>query len=99
MTEPTMGATIPRFSLLAAASVLPSTLAAQDSAPPESHDMRLVGYSDLQARTAYQPTIARQGARWILYVGHHGDQKLNPLTNQLEHNGTSILDVTDPAQP
>jgi len=39
--------------------------------------MRLVGYSDLQARTAYQPTIQKQGKRWIAYIGHHGDKKLN----------------------
>ena len=62
-------------------------------------NMRLVGYSDLQARTAYQPTIQKQGQRWIAYVGHHGDHKLNPLTGQMEDNGTSILDVTDPKKP
>ena len=65
----------------------------------ESLNMRLVGYSDLQARTAYQPTIQKQGNRWIAYVGHHGDHKLNPLTGQMEDNGTSILDVTDPKKP
>jgi hypothetical protein len=61
--------------------------------------MRLVGYSDLQARTAYQPTISKQGARWIAYIGHHGDKKPNALTGAVENNGTSIVDVTDPAQP
>ena len=65
----------------------------------EAVNMRLVGYSDLQARTAYQPTIQKQGQRWIAYVGHHGDFKLNPLTGQMEDNGTSILDVTDPKKP
>src|SRR4029453_4916367 len=39
---------------------------------PEAKDMRLVGYSDLQARSAYQPLIHRQGDRWIAYIGHHG---------------------------
>jgi len=82
-----------------ALAIASDTAQAQEPSQAESLDMRLVGYHDLQARTAYQPTIAKQGNRWILYVGHHGDQKLNPLTNQLEHNGTSILDVTDPAQP
>jgi hypothetical protein len=77
---------------------LPLGAFAQETAA-ESRDMRLVGYSDLQGRTAYQPTIVHQGARWIAYVGHHGDQKPNPLTGALEHNGTSIVDVTDPAQP
>jgi hypothetical protein len=69
-----------------------------------SHDMRLVGYNDLQARSAYQPTIAHQGDRWIAYIGHHGGnaeipQPVNPLTGQPEYNGTSIVDVTDPKHP
>ena len=40
--------------------------------PPEAKNMRLVGYNDLQARSAYQPTIHKQGDRYIAYVGHHG---------------------------
>ena len=46
--------------------------------PPEAKNMRLVGYNDLQARSAYQPTIARQGERYIAYVGHHGGKSDNP---------------------
>ncbi len=38
---------------------------AQVGAQPEALNMRLAGYSDLQARTAYQPTIQKQGKRWI----------------------------------
>jgi hypothetical protein len=68
---------------------------AQDN-KAEKHNMELVGYSDLQGRSAYQPTIHKQGNRWIAYVGHHGDNLLNPLTGQKENNGTSIVDVTDP---
>ena len=30
-------------------------------APPEQSNMKLVGWSDLQARSAYQPTIHKQG--------------------------------------
>ena len=41
-------------------------------------NMKLEGYNDLQGRTAYQPTLQKQGARWIAYIGHHGDNKLNP---------------------
>ena len=41
-------------------------------APPEASNMRLVGSNDLQARSAYQPTIHHQGDRWIAYIGHHG---------------------------
>src|SRR5438128_8319032 len=39
----------------------------------EQHDMALVGYHDLQGRTAYQPLVRKHGDRWIAYVGHHGD--------------------------
>jgi hypothetical protein len=65
----------------------------------ESKNMALVGYNDLQARTAYQPTIQKQGDRWIAYIGHHGDKKINPLNGKMEDNGTSIIDVTDPKKP
>ncbi len=72
--------------------------------PPEAKNMRLVGYSDLQARSAYQPVIHKQGNRYIAYIGHHGGtpeipKPRNPLTGQDEYNGTSIIDVTDPAHP
>ena len=73
-------------------------------APPEAMNMRLVGCNDLQGRSAYQPTVHRQGNRYIAYIGHHGGtpevpKPLDPLTGQLEFNGTSIVDVTDPAHP
>ena len=72
--------------------------------PPEARNMRLVGHNDLQARSAYQPIIHRQGDRYIAYVGHHGGTQsvpkpVNPLNGQAEFNGTSIVDVTDPKQP
>jgi hypothetical protein len=72
--------------------------------PPEARNMRLVGHNDLQARSAYQPVIHRQGDRYIAYVGHHGGTQstpkpVNPLNGQAEFNGTSIIDVTDPKQP
>src|SRR6266566_8199920 len=70
----------------------------------EAKNMNLVGYNDLQGRSAYQPTIHKQGDRWIAYIGHHGGtdaipRPTNSLTGQPEFNGTSILDVTDPARP
>ena len=73
-------------------------------APPEASNMKLLGWSDLQARSAYQPTIHQQGGRWIAYIGHHGGtddipKPVNPMTGQAEPNGTSIIDVTDPATP
>jgi hypothetical protein len=72
--------------------------------PPEASNMRLVGYNDLQHRSAYQPTIHHQGDRYIAYIGHHGGtpevpKPLDPITGQNEFNGTSIVDVTDPAHP
>ena len=67
--------------------------------PAEARDMRLVGYNDLQARSAYQPVVHHQDGKFIAYVGHHGGRRRNPLTGVDELNGTSILDVTDPARP
>jgi len=92
---------------LALSALLTTAAIAQEQkigAPPEARNMRLVGYHDLQARSAYQPTIHRQGDRYIAYIGHHGGsagkpKPMNPLTGQNELNGTSILDVTDPKQP
>jgi hypothetical protein len=71
----------------------------QQTSKPESSNMRLVGYNDLQGRTAYQPVIQKQGDRWIAYIGHHGDKKVNALNSRMEDNGTSVIDVTDPKQP
>src|SRR5260370_37875826 len=72
--------------------------------PPEAHDMRLVGYDDLQARSAYQPTIHQQNGRWIAYIGHHGGTPDNPkpvnnLSGQEQTNATSLIDVTDAHHP
>jgi hypothetical protein len=93
----------------AAAGLLALTAGAPAQAPkigdaPEAKNMRLVGYSDLQARSAYQPIIHKQGSRYIAYIGHHGGTQgvpkpVNPLNGQAEFNGTSVIDVTDPKQP
>ena len=45
-------------------------------------NMELVGYNDLQGRSAYQPLVHKQGNRFIAYVGHHGGSALNPLTGK-----------------
>ena len=95
------------LAVLAASAIMMSAAAAQSPKvgdPPEAKNVRLVGYSDLQARSAYQPTIHRQGDRYIAYVGHHGGtdtvpKPVDPMTGQAEFNGTSIIDVTDPANP
>src|SRR2546430_13135478 len=87
---------LPRTALvlLVALAVTPAVAQA-----PESRDMRLVGQHDLQARSAYQPLVHKQGDRFIAYVGHHGGLRRNPLTGRDELNGTSILDVTDARAP
>ena len=84
---------------MSAAFALCTGAVAQEASKAEARNMRLVGYSDLQARTAYQPVIQKQGNRWIAYVGHHGDKKLNPLSGRVEDNGTSIIDVSDAKAP
>ena len=87
---------------LAAGAALAISICLSAAAQPqkeEKSNMQLVGYSDLQARSAYQPTIHHQGQRWIAYIGHHGGSQPNPLTGMQESNGTSLVDVTDPAHP
>ncbi len=88
-----------RILSCATLTLLPALAFAQAPAGPEKSNMELVGSDALQARSAYQPLVHRQGDRWILYVGHHGGKTLNPLSGQGEDNGTSILDVTDPRNP
>jgi len=84
---------------LAIAILLAFVIAEAAQQKVEKNNMELVGYNDLQGRSAYQPTIHHQGTRWIAYVGHHGGSQLNLLTGKQENNGTSIIDVTDPKQP
>ncbi len=74
-------------------------VSAQSQQPARHDNMELAGYSDLQARSAYQPVIQKQGNRWIAYVGHHTGMQRNPLTGRDEPNGTSVVDVTDPTRP
>src|SRR5271154_4863315 len=90
--------------LLLAAALTPLAAPALAQTTPVANNMRLVGYNDLQGRSAYQPLIHQQNGRWIAYIGHHGGtpevpKPINPLTGQAEFNGTSIVDVTDPAHP
>src|SRR5580765_6652523 len=84
---------------LAATGTFAQTVPATMKTKAESRDMELVGFNDLQGRSAYQPLVHRQGDRWIAYIGHHGGLSRNPLSSTEEPNGTSILDVTDPKSP
>jgi len=66
-----------------------------------SHDMKLVGTDDLQARSAYQPIVHEHpDGRFIAYIGHHNGSAPNPLNDgAIETNGVSIIDVTKPKKP
>ena len=66
-------------------SALAVTMSAQQQRA-ESHDMALVGSNDLQARSAYQPVIQKQGDRYIAYIGHHAGSMPNLLTGKMEDN-------------
>ena len=70
-----------------------------------AENVRLVGHHDLQGRTALVVTTKSDPANgnWV-YVGHHesfrdGLPLLNPITGKMEFNGTSILEISDPANP
>jgi hypothetical protein len=70
-----------------------------------AQNVRLVGHHDLQGRESLVVTTRSDAANgnWV-YVGHHESYwddkpKLNPITNKMEFNGTSILEVTDPSKP
>lgn len=76
----------------------PLSVSAQSGAM--SKDVGLVGSHPLQARSAYQVTPHRYpDGRYVLFVGHHSEKMPNPQSGDIEENGTSILDVTDPAKP
>ncbi len=93
---PPDGTTVPTIALTGAPAI-------QEPAPnpPDQQSQwntELAGFSDLQGRSAYQPIIVNENGREIAYVGHHTGSAMNPLTGVVEPNGTSIVDVTDPAK-
>ena len=67
-----------RLSAPALAILFAASTPAQQTS--RQSNMELVGHNDLQARSAYQPVIQRQGDRWIAYIGHHAGVQPNPLT-------------------
>ena len=88
-----------QIALITGVACLVSVAASTQGHGEEQANTRLVGTHDLQARSAYQPLPVTQAGRRLLYVGHHAGEALNPLTGEIEVNGTSILDVTDPTRP
>jgi hypothetical protein len=97
---------------LLAAGTAPVGVRADSPQAGSSYNMKLIGINDLQARSTYQPTLHKYPHnRYILFAGHHplttaaeGQlpqplPSLNPLTNNNEENGTSIVDVSNPRRP
>jgi hypothetical protein len=83
----------------------PAAAAPADEYAEAAQNVRLVGYNDLQGRTALVTTTKSdpRNGNWV-YIGHHDafhDEKpiLNPITGKMEFNGTSILEISDPSQP
>jgi hypothetical protein len=83
----------------------PAEESMEDPMSDGAENVRLVGYNDLQGRESLQVTARSDTANgsWV-YVGHidsfyDGEPRFNPITNQMEWNGTSILNVADPANP
>lgn len=75
------------------------------AAAEDALGVRLVGYNNMQGRHALQ-VITKSDAKngnWA-YVGNMGsgqgpDGLFNPITKRNEWNGTSILEISDPAHP
>jgi hypothetical protein len=74
--------------------------------PPNGWDqesiwnMKVVGFQDNQGRPSSDDGwIENQNGRYILYMANSPGSGFNPLTGKVEKNGTSPIDVTDPAKP
>ena len=87
--------------------ILGQSRAATNPGSDGAANVRLVGYNDLQGRQSLQITARSDAANgnWV-YVGHSPNNRteketpqLNPITGQQEFNGTSILEISDPANP
>ena len=96
---PETGADDSSAATIPAVATTPAEVTAAPASDPQAWNMALVGYHDLQARSAYQPIVHAYGDRRILFVGQHAGEAVNPMTGQSEVNGLSILDVTDPSSP
>ncbi len=74
--------------------------------PPNGYDqesiwnMQVVGFNDNQGRPSSDDGwIEDQNGRYILYLAEGGGSHYNPLTHGMEKDGTSLIDVTNPAHP
>jgi len=78
--------------------ILPS-FSAQSQSAAEAENMALLAHHALDGRPSYTPMPHQYGDRWILFAGHHAGEAVNSLNGEVEGNGTSVLDVTDPRNP
>src|SRR5438093_1119369 len=68
----------------------------------EAKNMKLVGFNDLQARSAYQPIVHEQGGRSIAYLGSDGTGLATAtpsFPNWRTTRMTQIFDLSNPADP
>src|SRR5438477_1069322 len=85
---------------------------AQVSQSLERKNINRLGHTDLQGRSSYQPNVIQYpDGRWIMFAGMHSTIPVlrppcpagtlpNPLYgNACEANGTTLIDVTDAANP
>lgn len=86
---------IPRYVISALLSAFLSCPWGSAAFSAEAKHVRLIGYSDLQGRDALQIVLKGNFA----YIGHHRGEEFNPLTGKKEPNGTTIVDVSNPAKP
>src|SRR2546423_9710919 len=83
-------------TLLAAGSAASQTTRGHAA---EAHDMELVGHDELQGRSAYQPTIHRQGAGVLPPPGPPPRPAPPPPPRRAGGDGTPHAGVDAPAEP
>src|SRR5579871_2156333 len=85
---------------LSGAAWAANDLATLDPSGATTYNTKWLGHNDLQGRTTYQTTVhTYPNGRVIAFAGHFSGKMLNPMTGQMETNGTSIVDVTNPSRP
>jgi hypothetical protein len=63
-------------------------------------NMKVVGFNDNQGRPSSDDGwIENENGRYILYMTDSGGSAYNPMTGNVEPNGTSLIDVTRPDHP